>query len=107
MWRPETKALKNIRELIDEAPSAWNKVKTNKALNAEFEFVGDSLVNAPRGYAKDHTNLEDLKRKDFMVVSSLKEDDLYRKDLAKFIATKYKKTVPLMRFLCEAQQVNF
>lgn len=107
IWRPESKALRNIRELIDEAPSAWKKIKSSRALFSEFEMVGDSLINAPRGFPKDHVNLEDLKRKDFMVISPLKRKELYDKNLVEIVAKKYKKTLPLMKFLCEAQQLNF
>ncbi|NVJ68100.1 MAG: DUF2461 domain-containing protein [Gammaproteobacteria bacterium] len=107
MWHPESKALKNIRELIDEAPAAWKKVKTNKSLFSEFEMVGESLTNPPRGFAKDHPNIEDLKRKDFMVIAPLSKKELYDKNIVKIITKKYKKTLPLVRFLCEAQQLNF
>ncbi len=107
MWHPESKALRNIRELIDQAPSAWKKVKSNKSLFSEFKMVGNSLINQPRGFPKDHPNIEDLKRKDFMVISPIKRKELYDKNLADMVAKKYKKTLPLMKFLCEAQQLNF
>lgn len=107
IWRPESKALRNIRELIDQAPSAWKKIKASKSLHSEFEFAGSSLTNPPRGFPKDHPNIEDLKRKDFMVISNLSKAELYDKDLVSIIAKRYKRTVPLMKFLCEAQQLNF
>ncbi len=107
IWHPESKALRNIRELIDQAPSAWKKIKSNKAFNAEFELVGGSLTNPPRGYAKEHPNIEDLKRKDFIAISAISKKELYDKELVKIVAKKYKKALPLMKFLCEAQQLNF
>lgn len=107
MWHPEPSALKNIRTLIDEAPSAWKKIRHNKVMLKDFEFVGESLVNPPRGFSKDHPDIEDLKRKDFIVVASLSKDQLFDKNIVKEIAKQYKKTEPLMKFLCEAQQLNF
>ena len=107
IWHPESKALRNIRNLIDEAPSAWKAVKNSKAFNKEFEFIGSSLVNNPRGFSKDHINIEDLKRKDFIAISPISKKELYSKDLSQIIFKKYKCTISLMRFLCEAQRLNF
>ncbi|WP_251359976.1 DUF2461 domain-containing protein [Kangiella sp. TOML190] len=107
IWHPESKALRNIRELIEQAPSAWKKIKSNKALNSKFDFVGESLKNPPRGFNKESPNLEDLKRKDFMLVTKLSRKELYSKDIVSITAKRYKKTLPLMKFLCEAQELNF
>ncbi len=107
IWHPESKALRNIRELIDQAPGAWNKIKKNKPMNHDFEFVGNALTNPPRGYQKDHPNIDDLKRKDFIVIKDIKRKELYSKGLPQILHKEYKKTEPLMRFLCEAQNLNF
>lgn len=107
VWRPESKALRNIRELIDEAPSAWGKILNDKALNKEFEFSGSSLIKNPRGFDKNHPNIESLKRKDFILVQNLNEEELYSGDVVSKLAKKYKAAQPLMRFLCEAQSIPF
>ena len=52
-----------------EKSAAWLKASRDKKFCQVFTPAGDALINAPRGYAKDHPLLEDLKRKDFIAIS--------------------------------------
>jgi uncharacterized protein (TIGR02453 family) len=102
IWHPDSDTLKLLRDAIVENPAKWKRAKSAKAFNAEFELAGDSLKRAPKGYDPDHPLIEDLRRKDFIAVTKLKDKDL----VAPAFLDRFTKTCtaakPFMRFLAEA-----
>jgi len=102
IWHPDSDTLKLLRDAIVENPAKWKRAKSAKAFTAEFELAGDSLKRAPKGYDPDHPLIEDLRRKDFIAVTKLKDKDL----VAPAFLDRFTKTCtaakPFMRFLAEA-----
>ncbi len=107
LWHPDADALFRIREAIVKNSAAWISARDESAFRRHFVFEGDTLITAPRGYAKDHPMIEDLKRKDFIGVTALTEKDVMAKDLCPLVAKRFEEAAPLMRFLCEALQLQF
>jgi len=107
IWRPESSTLKNVRTLIDEYPDEWLKLSKKIGAKAGFELSGTSLKRPPKGFDKDHPLLTDLKRKDFMAVKTLKISDVYSEDFTKNSAALFKSVSPLVRFICEADDLSF
>lgn len=105
IWRPESKALAEIRRLIDEEPAVWKRASAGKAFRDRYELAGDSLKRPPRGYDKDHPQITDLKRKDFIAVHILPAKDITSKAFVKQVADSFKKATPFMKFLCQAIDV--
>ena len=106
-WSPESKVLAAIRAAIDEDPKAWKRARDNKAFRGEFNFVGNQLKTAPRNYAKDHPLIEDLRRTDFIAVTSLSRADVTGDKLVSIITDRIKKAKPLMSFLCDAIAIPY
>lgn len=107
MWHPDSNALRAIRTLIDEHPKEWQGVKRKILGKNEFELAGDSLQRAPKGYSPEHPQIEDLRRKDFIVTCKLPVSAIKDKDFHKTIARHLKTTAPLMSFLCSANDLMF
>jgi len=102
MWRPDGPSLANIRQAIDESPETWKKATGARGLHKRFEFQGESLKRPPRGYPQDHPLLEDLKRKDFIAVTSLTREEVADPALPKALVKILKPTAAYMAFLCTA-----
>ena len=102
IWRPDSQALNQIRATIDEYQARWKRIKSKKAMRETFELTGDTLIRPPRGYAKEHPLLEDLKRKDFCVTATLKRNSLGSPKVIDIVADHFKTAMPLVRFLCDA-----
>lgn len=102
IWHPDGPALSQIRELIDDDPARWKRITRSKKFREKFEFAGDRLKRPPKGFDDSHPLIEDLKRKDFIVLANLKRNELYSKKLIERIAADAKMAMPLMRFLCDA-----
>lgn len=107
IWRPESSTLRNVRTLIDEYPKEWQKLSKKLTGKGEFEFGGDSLKRPPKGFQAEHPLIDDLKRKDFIVIANLKASSVYTNDFEKQTARLFKAAAPLVKFICEADDLPF
>ncbi len=107
IWHPDSDALKKIRSYMQEEPTRWKRAINAKTFKDTFELAGASLKKAPLGIEKDHPMIDDLKRKDFIGVTTLGEDTILSNDLLKTVSEHFKKGNNLMRFLCDALRVPF
>jgi len=107
LWHPEAEALFRIREGIVQNPDAWVKARDDRAFNEHFGLVGDALANAPRGFAKDHPLVTDLKRKDFIALASLRVAEVTAKDFRPLVMERFKLAGPMMHFLCDVLELRF
>jgi uncharacterized protein (TIGR02453 family) len=104
MWMPEPPNLNKIRQEIDYNLKDFLKITNDKTFKKLFGKLSDedSLVNAPKGYPKDHPAMDVLKLKSFIVVADLKDKDLLGKDYVKKVAEICKAMQPLNNFLQRA-----
>jgi uncharacterized protein (TIGR02453 family) len=107
MWHPASPDLRAIRNRIDTAPDDWRDVREDPDFTRTYAWAGDTLVRAPKGYAVDHPDIEALRRKDFIGVATMPEEDAGRPDLLPFLASEWSKGDALMRFLSAAVNVPF
>lgn len=107
IWRPESKALRAIRDFIADNPGGWRKAICDRRFGARFMLDGASLVRAPRGYPPDHPLIEDLKRKDFIATADFADAKALERDFVDWVASAFRTTTPLMRYLCQALDVPF
>lgn len=106
-WRPESRALAACRQSIADNPRSWRQAISGRAFRRRFEFRGESLKHPPRGYPADHPLIDDLKRKDFIVLRNATEADALARDFVGRSVADFKVAAPLMRFLCEALDLPF
>ncbi|MDP1635361.1 MAG: DUF2461 domain-containing protein [Gallionellaceae bacterium] len=107
LWHPEADALFKIRQTIVEKPEAWVAARDDKTFRRHFTLEGDALANAPRGFAKDHPLVEDLKRKDFICLAPLSETTVTSGKLRTQVVERFRQAAPYMRFLCQALELRF
>jgi uncharacterized protein (TIGR02453 family) len=107
LWRPDATALGKIRDAIVDDGEAWLTARDDKIFNRKFSLAGDALSQPPRGYAKDHPLLQDLKRKDFIAVASLSDAVVTSKSLRPNVVEHFAGATPYMRYLCKALELRF
>ena len=107
MWRPASEPLAMIRKAIEEKSDAWLAARDDKAFAARWGLQGDSLKRAPKGYSPDHPMIDDLKRKDFIAVRDIEDEELFGAGLPDRLMAEFKAATPLMRFLTEAVGLDF
>ena len=107
MWRPAKDALRGIRERIADRPQDWEKVRNDKAFRRHFSLGGESLTRPPKGFDKDHAQIDDIKRKDFIAIRSLSIQDALQPRFQQKVETAFRAAEPYMEFLCKAVNIRF
>ncbi len=106
-WHPASDALAAIRKRIAEQPKAWVKARDDGKFTDLWQLGGESLSRPPRGFAKDHPQIEDLERKDHIAVCNLAHAELFGPGLVDAVAERFVASRPYMKFLCAALDVPF
>lgn len=102
IWHPDSKTLGRIREAIVGRPGRWLAATRWDEFEATFELVGDTLVRPPRGFDRDHPQIEDLKRKDFIASTPFRKKQVTDPGFLELFTDSCRSASGLMRFLTEA-----
>jgi uncharacterized protein (TIGR02453 family) len=106
-WRPDGETLRAIRTAIAARPTRWQALVEDPGFAGAFRLGGESLKRPPAGFDPAHPLIDELKRKDFIAVASLKQGDATAGGfLSQFVAL-CGQAAPFMRFLCDAARVPF
>ncbi|MBU1228206.1 MAG: DUF2461 domain-containing protein [Actinobacteria bacterium] len=108
LWQPSTEHAYAIRGKIVEDPAGWKRAAHAKRFTEIYGTLeGDSLKRPPRGIDPDHPLIEDLKRKDFIASTRLRQSDITGDGFMEAYLATVKAGAPFMRYLCEAIGVGF
>jgi len=107
IWRPDSKALSKIRDMISDNPNSWKNITSNKTFRRHFELSGASLKTYPRGYNKDHPLINDIRRKDFIAIHPLSKKDILSPNLVKTVHQRFIDASDLMDYLCNALELPY
>lgn len=109
VWLPPAPYLAKIRAAIDENGDKWNALKNDPDFIRTFpEIHGDGLKTKPKGFAIDHPNIIDLRRKTFFVMKPEKDiNAITRPDFIDDVEATFQKAMPFMRFLTNAVDLPF
>jgi uncharacterized protein (TIGR02453 family) len=98
-WMGGTPVLNKVRDAIVADPKGWTAAK--KGVTMGTHDYAPPLKTAPRGYAKDHPMIEDLKRTVYAADAPLTKAE-FTGDLLKAFRSNYKRMEPFVGFLNEA-----
>ncbi|MDA3038294.1 MAG: TIGR02453 family protein [Actinomycetota bacterium] len=107
LWHPQPATAQAIRTYRSDHRDRWTSVTGDPALTARFSQAGDSLSRPPNGFAKDDLLIEDLKRKDFLAMTSLTQRELTSASFLDDFGQLCGDTAPFMRFLCDSLDLAF
>jgi uncharacterized protein (TIGR02453 family) len=106
-WRPAPEALAGIRGRIDAKQAEWTRARDDQKFRSLFRLGGESLSRPPKGFAKDHPLIEDIRRKDFIAVRNLDLDEPLDRRFQQKVETAFAAAAPYMTFLCKAVGVKY
>jgi uncharacterized protein (TIGR02453 family) len=104
IYMPDAANLSKIRQEIDYNSPALKKIvnsKKFKTLYKDFDDF-DKLKTMPKGYAKDHPEIELLKLKSYIVSRNFTDKQVTDKKFIKLISESAKAIKPLNDFIKEA-----
>jgi len=102
VWQPDSASLTKIRDAIVATPNRWQQILGDKKLAAVYRLEGERLKRYPRGYNPDHPLIEDIKRKDCFVTTTLSESQVCAADFMEHYAALCQLAGPFMEFLTTA-----
>ena len=107
IWHPDATALGKIRDRICAQGKKWTAALDEKPFKRHFQLTGDSLVRPPRGYDKEHPLMESLKRKDFIAIANLTNENILNTRFKKMVLDRFQVADSYMQFLCKALELRY
>jgi len=107
IWHPEAEPLAKIRQHIVDRPADWLAARDDADFGRYFNLSGDSLKRAPKGFAADHPQIDDIRRKDFIAISELSTDTVLQAGFTGLCRQQFAAATPFMRFLCKGLGLPF
>jgi uncharacterized protein (TIGR02453 family) len=105
-YMPEPEFLNAIRQEIDYHTDEFKAILNQKKFKTLFGDLSneDKLKTAPKGYDKNHPDVNLLQHKHFIVIYPLKDSQLLSEKLTKELSDVFKEMLPLNQFLrrCKA-----
>ncbi len=103
VYMPEAEILKKVRQEIDYNPDELKKILAGKKFKDTYGGLrGDALKTAPKGYPKDHPNIEMLKFKSYIVWTDLKDQEILQDSRVKYLTDRFKVAYPFNQYLSTA-----
>lgn len=104
LYMPSPEDLARVRQEIDYNGDKLKKIIKGKKFADLFGdfWDEDKLKTAPKGYPKDHTYIEWLKLKSFIVIRNLKDTEVKDQKLLRNTTDAFKAIKPLHDFMNEA-----
>lgn len=102
-YDPGNPWITQIRQEIDYNTKEFKKIINGASFKKYFgEIEGEKLKTAPKGFPKDHPELELLKHKSYLAVHNLSDKDVTSPDFLKHSTTVFKAMKPFDDFLNRA-----
>lgn len=97
---PMPDQLAKFRRAIDRDPAPFKKIIKVKSFVEYFgKLDGEKLATAPKGYAKDHPEIELLKLKEVVAGHQLRDKDILSGDIVAETARTFRALKPFLRYL--------
>lgn len=101
-WGPNASDIGRIRQEIGADPSPMRKITSARSFHSNFgELQGDELKTAPRGYSKEHPDIDLLRRKQFLLVRNFDDSDVMQADFLKTVIKTYRAMRPFLDYMSE------
>ncbi len=104
LYQPEAGTLQKVRQEIDYNGKKIRKIIQDKNFRKIYPtpYDGDKLKTAPKGYPKDHPDLDLLQLKHYVFMSEISDKDVISKKMVEVTVQAYKTLFPFNQFLSEA-----
>jgi len=103
IYMPQAEVLKKIRQEVDYNPEELKKIVSESNFKKVYgEIRGEKLKTAPKGYPKDHPNIEFLKLKSYVVLHELSDAEVTSDRLIEDAVSYFKAMKPFNDYLTVA-----
>ena len=107
LWHPDPVMRTKVTDAIATKPEAWRDATSGKEFRKLLKMEGDSMAKLPKQYDPQHPFAEDLKRKDFIVVSYFSEKQACAKDFIERVEGVCSAAAPYLGFIIRASGLKW
>jgi uncharacterized protein (TIGR02453 family) len=106
-WDPNPADLKRIRQEIDIDGKEYRAILNNKTFCRVWgELQGEAVKTAPKGYAKDHPQIDLLRFKQHIFTIKYTDDEVYQADFLDRADSALKAVRPFVDYMSEVLTTN-
>ena len=101
-WNPSPSDLALIRGNIDLDAKAMHKAMSAASIKKHFNpLEGDAVKTAPKGYSKDHSDIDLLRHKSFFFTRHFTDKEVVDKNFLKEVVKSYKAIRPFFNYMSD------
>src|SRR5690554_7786947 len=105
-WNPEKEDLLRIRKEI-EADDELKTILETKDFQSTFgRLYGDELKTAPKGFDRNHSRIDLLKKKQFLLKYDFTDKEVIKPDFEQKVVTVFQKSRPFVDYMTEVLLTN-
>lgn len=106
-WDPNKEDLFRIRKELEMDASSFRKVVNDKALKSVWgELQGDGVKTAPKGFDKEHPDIDLIKRKQFIFVRNFSDKEVLSASFAEEVDNTFRAIRPYFDLMSDILTTN-
>jgi uncharacterized protein (TIGR02453 family) len=106
-WEPNKEDLLRIRKEFEMDASEIRAIINNKTFKKHFgKLEGESLKTAPRGFDKEHLDMDLIKMKQFIITRQFSDEEVLASNFLDEVDASYKAMRPYFDFMSEVLTTN-
>jgi len=101
-WEPAPTDLLRMRKEFEMDDQEIRKIISDKEFKSVWgDFVGDEVKSAPKGFNKDHTAIDLIKKKQYIFIKKYTDEQVLSPDFLSDIDTSFKAVRPYFDYMSE------
>ncbi|RLD19530.1 MAG: TIGR02453 family protein [Bacteroidetes bacterium] len=101
-WGPNSSDITRIRQEIGSDPSPMRKIISARPfLNNFGQLDGDELKTAPKGFSKEHPDIDLLRKKQFLLVRNFNDEAVLKSDFLTHVVKTFRAMRPFLDYMSE------
>lgn len=101
-WGPNSADLKRIREELAADPEPLRRIIADPVFQKTFgELKGDKVKTAPRGFTKDHPNIDLIRHKQYIVTRAFTDKQVMAADFLDQVVETFQHIRPFLDYMSE------
>ena len=102
-WEPESADLLRIRKEFEMDAKPMRDILADKNFNLIWgsEFVGEEVKTAPKGFSKDHANIDLIKKKQYIFIKKFTDKEILADNIVDVVDDSFKAVRPFFDYMSD------
>lgn len=106
-WQPEPADLKRIRKEFELDADEMREIMNDKAFKSVWgELVGDEVKTAPKGFDKEHPNIDLIKKKQYIFTRKFTDKEITSNSIIDIVDDSFKTIRPYFNYMSDVLTTN-